>query len=139
MGWTTMVEDLDTQVHCSSGFSGVASWCIQDILGAAAVDVEKVPKVPVVIIQLAGAWRFLLWGGLAKVLWRAWIDESTLAIKLSNRGASIGFRFRNSNKGTDRCELYIFSIWVPRPPIDPSMLSSNAESSSGEGNLRPMP
>ena len=38
---------------------------------AGVIEVAAAVKVPVVIMQLLGAWRFL-WGGLAKALWRAW-------------------------------------------------------------------
>lgn len=42
---------------------------------------------------------------------------------------SVGKRSRRSNKGTtERCESYIFSVTVPRPPMEESMLSSNTGS-----------
>lgn len=90
-------------------------------------------------VQLVGTSRFLFLGESAKSLWRVWIAVSTLVIKSSISDVLISNRSRNSNKGAERCELYIFSILSPRPPMELSMLSSNFESASGEGDPLPMP
>ena len=51
-------------------------------------------------------------------------------MKVSNCVVSISGKSRNSNNGTERCELYIFSVASFMPPMEPSMLSSNCESRS---------
>lgn len=90
-------------------------------------------------MQPAGASRFLLVGALANFAWRAWIAESTLVINCSTPDVGTVSRFRNSNKGTERCELYIFSISAARPPMDLSMLLSKSESASTGRVPTPVP
>ena len=91
------------------------------------------------LTQLAGASRFLLVGALANFAWRAWIAESMLVMNCSTPDVWIMSRFRNSNKGAERCELYIFSIWVAKPPMELSMLLSKSESASTGGFPTPLP
>ena len=91
------------------------------------------------LMQLAAASRFLLVGALANFAWRAWIAESTLVMNCSTPDVGTVSKFRNSNKGTERCELYIFSILVVRPPMELSMLLSKSESASTGGLPTPVP
>lgn len=108
-------------------------------LGGLAGAIELVAAAAKDLTQLEGASRFLLAGALANLAWRAWIAESTSVMNCSTPDVVIPSKFRNSNKGAERCELYIFSILVVRPPMDESMLLSKFESASTGGVPTPVP